>query len=274
VRQVQSTELKTQAPTRDRGAERDLVLAARDGREGRDRLVAAFLPLIGSVARGYRGARAVERRELMQEGVVGLLRALERYDPDQGTPFWAYASWWVRQAMQQVVSELSRPVVLSDRAARHLARVERAQLHHVRVHHRSATSSELAATTGLPQTQVERLAVAGRSARGLEEPCDGAADTGLTLLETIADPDADRAYEPVEAWLPVDMLPELLGELNRRECTVIRARYGLDGPEQTLREVGLSLGLSAERVRQIEREALVKLGQAAWARASRRKAMR
>jgi RNA polymerase sigma factor (sigma-70 family) len=74
--------------------------------------------LIGSVARGYRGASGVGRAELMQEGVVGLLRALERYDPELGTPFWAYASWWVRQAMQQLVSELSRPAVVPDRPAR------------------------------------------------------------------------------------------------------------------------------------------------------------
>src|SRR4051794_23540607 len=103
--------------------ERELVLAAEEGDPGaRDRLIQAFWPLIGSVARIYRSSAAVDRTELMQEGVVGLLRALERFDPSRGTPFWAYASWWVRQAMQQLVSELTRPVVLSDRALRQLAR--------------------------------------------------------------------------------------------------------------------------------------------------------
>lgn len=79
------------------------------------------MPLIGNVARGYRGASGVGRAELMQQGVVGLLWALERYDPELETPFWADASWWVRQAMQQLVSGLSRPVVVPDRAARQLA---------------------------------------------------------------------------------------------------------------------------------------------------------
>ena len=88
--------------------DRELVLAAKECRgEARGALIEAFTPLIGNVARGYRGASGVGRAELMQEGVVGLLRALERYDPELETPFWAYASWWVRQAMQQLVSELS-----------------------------------------------------------------------------------------------------------------------------------------------------------------------
>ena len=96
--------------------ERELVVAAKECRgEARGALLEAFTPLIGDVACGYRGASGVGRAELMQQGVVGLLRALERYDPELETPFWAYASWWVRQAMQQLVSELSRPVVVPDR---------------------------------------------------------------------------------------------------------------------------------------------------------------
>jgi DNA-directed RNA polymerase sigma subunit (sigma70/sigma32) len=111
------------------GVERRLVAAAQSGdRRAREELVEAFLPLIASVARVYRGSRTITRVELMQEGVVGLLRALERYDPEQGVPFWGYASWWVRHAMQQLIAELTRPVVLSDRSLRQLAALKRA--HH------------------------------------------------------------------------------------------------------------------------------------------------
>ena len=103
-------------------SDRELVLAAKEcPGEARGALIEAFAPLIGHVARGYGGASGVGRATLMQQGVVGLLRALERYDPELGTPFWAYASWWVRRAMQQLLSELSRPVVVPDRAARQLA---------------------------------------------------------------------------------------------------------------------------------------------------------
>src|SRR4051794_38385132 len=107
--------------------ERELVAAARAGDPAaRARLVEAFMPLVASTARVYRDSPSVDRVELLQEGVVGLLRALERFDPERGTPFWAYAAAWVRQAMQQLVAELTRPAVLSDRALRQLARLREA----------------------------------------------------------------------------------------------------------------------------------------------------
>jgi RNA polymerase primary sigma factor len=103
----------------------DLVAAAQAGDQGaKEELIDALAPLIGSVARMYRGCAAVSREELMQAGVVGVLRALDRFEPERETPFWAYASWWVRQAMQQLVSERGRPVVLPDRALRQLARIK------------------------------------------------------------------------------------------------------------------------------------------------------
>jgi DNA-directed RNA polymerase sigma subunit (sigma70/sigma32) len=109
-------------------AEQRLVAAAKAGdRRAREELVEAFLPLIGGVARVYRTSETVARLELMQEGVVGLLRALERYDPTLGVPFWGYAGWWVRQAMQQLIAELTRPLVLSDRTLRQLSQLKRAR---------------------------------------------------------------------------------------------------------------------------------------------------
>src|ERR1700758_4261245 len=105
------------------GVERRLIEAAQAGdRRAREELVEAFLPLIAGVARVYRGSASITRVELMQEGVVGLLRAPERYDPTLGGPFGGYATWWVRQAMQQLIAELP-PTVLSDRALRHLAQL-------------------------------------------------------------------------------------------------------------------------------------------------------
>src|SRR4051794_40936377 len=155
-------------------SERELVLGAKAGdHDARDRLVETFMPLVGGVARIYRGCPAVDRSELMQEGVLGLLRALSRYDLGQGTPFWAYASWWVRQAMQQLVSELTRPVVLSDRAARQLARVRDARREHLQACGREPSLAELAELAHLPRRQVENLVVAERSPCGLEEPIRG-----------------------------------------------------------------------------------------------------
>jgi RNA polymerase sigma factor (sigma-70 family) len=190
-----------------RAHERALVLAALEGRrDARRVLVEAFLPSVAATARPYRGLPAASDAELMQAGVVGLLRALERFDPRIGTPFWAYASWWVRRAMQELVAELARPVVLSDRATRDLGRVRRARVH--------------------------RLQSSG------DEP---------------STPKLAAEAAQVSAVLPV---------LTARERRVVMARYGVGGPHMTLRDVGDSLSLTAERVRRIERAVLDKFREA------------
>jgi RNA polymerase primary sigma factor len=240
--------------------ERALVHAAQAGDdEALAELIEAFTPLIGSVARLYRGSPAVSHLELMQDGVVGLLRALERFDQALDTPFWAYASWWVRQAMQQLVSELTRPVVLSDRALRQLARVKDARRTHLQAHGREPTAGELAEETGIGRRQVDELIVAERSPRALEEPITGEEGVVATFIDLLADPGAEEEYDRVPERIEVQQLGGLLNSLTDRERAVVRARFGLEGPERTLREIGGQFGVSAERVRQIEQRALKKL---------------
>src|SRR5918999_3403519 len=141
---------------------RELVAAAKAGdAAARAQLVEAFMPLIGAVARGY-GRAHVQRIELLQEGVVGLLRALDGFDPQRGVPFWGYAAWWVRQAMQQLVSELTRPVVLSDRALRNLARLRVARDEALQRAGYEPSHAELADRTGLTADQVGDLLPADR----------------------------------------------------------------------------------------------------------------
>jgi len=240
-------------------AERRLVLAARENAEDRERLIESFMPLIGSVARLYRSYPSVDHGELMQEGVVGLLRALQRYDPDMGTPFWAYASWWVRQAMQQVVAELTWPVVLSDRALRQLARIKNSQREHMRRSGREPSLGALAVESGMGLTHVQQLLAAERKARGLQEPVGGEGATGGTFADLLADPRGEEAFDEVPLRTQVDELPRLLKELSDRETVIVRARYGLDGSERTLADLARRLGVSAERVRQIEQGALEKM---------------
>jgi RNA polymerase primary sigma factor len=240
--------------------ERELVRAAQLGQcDARDELIEAFMPLIGAVARIYRGSRTVDRLELMQEGVVGLLRALHRYDADLGTPFWAYASWWVRQAMQQLVSELTRPVVLSDRAARQLARVRDARREHVQALGREPSLTELADEADLPRKQVENLVIAERSPRAFDEPITGDEGVVGTFGDLLADQRAEDAFDGVPLGLEVERTLELVDRLSERERTVVQRRFGLGVPQQTLREIGDRLGVSAERVRQIEERALRRL---------------
>lgn len=249
--------------------ERRLVLAAKAGDRGaRAQLVESFMPLISSIARTYRSGQ-VQRLELLQEGVVGLLRALERFDAERGVPFWGYATWWVRQAMQQLVAELTRPVVLSDRALRHLARLKQAHHEVVGQTGREPDRDELAARTGLTADQVDDLLATERAPRSLQEPLSGSESEIGTFGDLLADPLAEDEYELVLAAIEVDELHSMLAALTNRERDVLRARYGLgngnggdgdeDRNESSLRAVGDRLGLSGERVRQIERRALNKL---------------
>jgi RNA polymerase primary sigma factor len=241
-------------------AERELLIAARPhDAPRRDEVVDAFMPLIGSVAHRYRGVRAVDRTELMQEGVVGLLRALDRYDPERETPFWAYASWWVRQAMQQLVSELTWPVVLSDRALRQLARVKDTQRRFAQDHGREPSPTELAQQTGMPKEHLGFLLAAERTPRALDEPVgSGSAGSG-SLGDLLADPAAEDALQRVPRRHAASLIADVLMTLSVRERDVLSRRYGLDGREQTLREIAGTLGISAERVRQIEQGALERL---------------
>ncbi len=227
----------------------------------------AFLPLIAGVARVYRGSPSITRVELMQEGVVGLLRALERYDPGLGVPFWGYASWWVRQAMQQLIAELTRPMVLSDRALRHLAQVKRAHRDFLQAHGQEPTGDQLAVDTGLTHAQVGELLAIERTPQSMDEPVQGAEGELGAFGELLADPLADAAYARLLDDSEIEQVRALLGSLNERERTILRARYGLDGGEQSLREIGERVGLSGERVRQIEVRAFGKLRAATAPRA-------
>jgi RNA polymerase primary sigma factor len=240
--------------------ERRLVEAARAGDRGAcEELVEAFLPLIAGVARVYRGSQAITRVELMQEGVVGLLRALERYDPALGVPLWGYAAWWVRQAMQQLVAELTRPLVLSDRALRQLSQLKRAHGEYLVEHGREPSGNELAARTGLSHAQVADMLALERVPQSMDEPVQGGEGELGAFGELLADPLAGDAYEQLLDHSEIEQIRALLGSLNDRERMILRARYGLDGPEQSLRDIGERTGLSAERVRQIEQRALGKL---------------
>jgi RNA polymerase sigma factor (sigma-70 family) len=270
-RQATTTELSSgymfelgRRATLPRATEQKLVRQAVAGNaQARAELVEAFLPLIGSVARNYRTSAQISRVELMQEGVVGLLRGLERYNPDLGIPFWAYAAWWVRQAMQQLVSELARPVVLSDHALRQLARLKEAHRDIQRHTGQEPTLSQLAERTGLHHDQLANLIAVDRPPRALEEPLEGSEGAVGTFGELLADPLAEDEYERVVSHIAAGQLRDLLSGLSERERDVLRARFGLDGQARNLREIAENLGVSSERVRQIENRALGKLRAAA-----------
>jgi RNA polymerase primary sigma factor len=243
-----------------RQREQELVVAAEAGDPAScHELVEAFLPAIASLARSYHRSIGVERKELIQEGVAGLLFAAQRYDTGLETPFWPYASFWVRKAMQELVAELTRPIALSDRAVRCLAQIRTARRDHLQAHGVEPTTSDLSQATGLTPPQVESLLAAERAPRSFEEPLRPNDEATVTLGDTIADPVAERAYELVLDEIEIREVRDLADQLDERERMVIKAHYGLGRPTETLSEIGATLGLTAERARQIEVGGLTKL---------------
>src|SRR4051794_14016016 len=149
----------------------------------------------------------------MQEGVAALLFAAKRYDPRMKTPFWSYASFWVRKAMQELVAEMSRPMTLSDHAVRSLAQLSEVRRVHLQAHGIEPTVAELAAATGYARSQVDSLLAVDRPPRALEEPLGANAESAATLGETLADPSAEQEYAHV---LDAIEVRDLAGRLDER----------------------------------------------------------
>jgi RNA polymerase primary sigma factor len=254
---------KTPLPRPRLTAEQELELVAATERGDRTacrQLVDAFLPAIGGVARRFGPGGAVPRADLMQAGVAGLLFAARRYDPRMKTPFWGYASFWVRKAMQELVAEMTRPAALSDHAVRGLAKVNAARREHLQAHGAEPTRAELTAATGYTPSQIDSLLAVDRAPRALEEPLGANPGRTATFGDTIEDPEAEEEYEHVIDEIDVR---DLAAGLDDRERAVLWRHYGLDQPPETLTSIGTRLGLSAERIRQIEADALEKLRRAA-----------
>jgi RNA polymerase primary sigma factor len=225
--------------------------------------VESFLPAIGSVARRFSTGDGVQRNELMQEGIAGLLYAARRYDQRTQTPFWGYASFWVRKAMQELVAAVTRPMALSDHAVRGLALVNAARRDLLARSGAEPTEEELAAATGFTRQQLRSLLAIDRTPRSFEEPLSAARGSTATLGELLADPGTDIEYEHVLDTIVMQHVRHLADRLDDRERTVLRGHYGFGQPPKTLKEIGADLGLTAERIRQIEKEALAKLREAA-----------
>jgi hypothetical protein len=249
------------------------VLAARAGDPAaRAELVEAFMPLIAAAARPYRNLH-VQRVELLQERVVGLLRALEGFDPARGLPFWAYASWWVRQAMQSLVAELTRAVVLSDRALRSLARLRDAHGEALGESGQEPTHGELAARTGLTREQVDDLMATERPARSLEEPLAGEDGVVGIFGDLLVDPLAEREYERVLAGARARGAPRAPGRAlaarARRPARPLRARRRGAEPARGRRRLGAMaapavLDLSQPTVTTVEPAAGASSSSPAW----------
>ncbi len=221
-----------------------------------ERLVEANLRFVVSYAKRYRGC-GLAFLDLINEGNVGLIEAAKRYDPDKKVKFITYAVWWVRQSMIHAISDQSGSFRLPQKQANLLYRIGKAQAQMSVELRRSPTVEEIASRVKADTEDVSNLLQIARDNVSLSATAE---DGDTSLADRIAQnliPDADRSL--VRAGLGTD-LDTALAELNQNQARVVRLRFGLDGEEpKTLQEVGEILGLSRERIRQIESEALHKL---------------
>jgi RNA polymerase sigma factor (sigma-70 family) len=225
----------------------ELIRGAREGDDSaRARLVELALPRLARWARRYAG-RGVALEDLTQDAVVGLLRALERFDPSRGVPFMAWAEIWVRQALQQALAEHARPLRLSRHVLWDLHELKDRQEALTREHGREPRLIELADALHWPVARVEMTFVLGQTP---EQP---------DALDVVHDPLGDAAYEDVLTRLAAAQVEPLLLQLSARDREIVRRRR--DGV--SLRQLGRELGLSGERVRVLEERALAKVRAAA-----------
>lgn len=242
----------------------ELAVQAQSGEPGaRERLVESSLPLIQRYASRYAG-RDLERADLVQEGVVGVLRALRRFDAGRGVPFSAYAGWWLRQAMQQAIAEQSRAVRLPTHVLWDIHALKEARRAIAQREGRDATGTELERELGWGRGRYEDVTRAERPALSLDAPYAGDESEVDTFGDLLADPLSEQGFADVLEEAAAPAVRALLSTLSDRERQVLAWRFG-EGVDEplTLQQVGRRLGVSAERVRQIENRALTKLQTAA-----------
>jgi RNA polymerase primary sigma factor len=239
------------------GEERaDLEWLAADGVRGKQRLIEANLRLVVSIAKRYIG-RGLVFLDLIQEGNLGLIRAVEKFDYTRGYKFSTYATWWIRQAITRAIADQARTIrvpVHMVETINKLARVQR-QLHQELG--REATVDEIAAEMGVEPARVAEIQRIAQEPVSLQSPIG---EEESDLGDFIEDADAVVPIEAAAFIMLQDQLERVLCELSEREQRIIQLRFGLtDGHPRTLEEVGREFGVTRERIRQIESKTLAKL---------------
>jgi len=240
--------------------EEEIVLAARikkGDRKAREQMIKANLRLVVKIARDYEGI-GLPLLDLISEGNIGLMKAVERFDPNKGGKLSTYGSWWIKQSIKRALANQSKTIRLPVHLVDKISKMRRVAMKLQEELGREATDEELADEMDMTAARVRQMRMAAIRPASLDAPIGD--DDSNNFSDVVEDENATSPYDNLEDKTVTGMLQEMVKHLDTRESTILRYRFGLDGgPERTLEDVGLKFGVTRERVRQIQNLALRKL---------------